>query len=213
VSRKLRPLLPERVENLPSVCPGCLFWESEERLATRCGSRCDVEGAAWWIRVVLDEWGPPGRVAVQDGEVLGFIKYAPPRFLPQARNLPAGPPSDDAVLIACLHVRPEARQHGLGTVLLQAALADLVQRGERHVEAYAAAQAVDIDQMPVVSVDFLLRQGFVVTRPHGDFPLMRLDLKSLATWSENVEAVLESLRIPLLGRPRRVPAPFIRPGR
>lgn len=214
MARKLKPLLPERLDELPSLCTGCLFWESDERLPPRCGSKCDAEKAAWWLRVVRDDWGPPGRVAVQDKEVLGFIKYAPPRYLPQARNFPAGPPSDDAVLIACLHIRQEARQHGLGTVLLQAALADLVQRGEKFVEAYAAAVPEDIDVMPVVSVDFLLRQGFVVHRPHGEFPLMRLELKSLATWSENLESVLESLRIPLLSRgPRRVPAPFMKPGR
>ena len=33
---------------------------------------------------------------------------------------------------------------------------------------------------------------------------MRLELKSLAAWTENVEAVLESLHLPL---PKGVPAP------
>ena len=58
---------------------------------------------------------------------------------------------------------------------------------------------------PLVGVEFLLRNGFVVATPHPEVPLLRLDLKSLVSWSDNLEAVLESLRIPLRV-PSRAPA-------
>ncbi|MBE0476281.1 MAG: GNAT family N-acetyltransferase [Coriobacteriia bacterium] len=209
MARRFSPLTPERVGELPSNCPGCVFWESPERLEPRCGVRCDAELLSGWMDYVGAQWGECGRIATEDGHVLGFVKYAPAVFFPQARNFAVGPPSEGAILIACLHISREARQRGLGKVLLQAALRDLVSRNERTVEAYAAAaRPEDFAASPVVGQEFLERQGFSVLRPHPVNPLMRLDLRSLAAWTENLEAVLESLRIPV--RPaRRVPTPYI----
>jgi hypothetical protein len=104
-----------------------------------------------------------------------------------------------------MHLAPEARRRGLGGVLLRAALRDLAGRGERTVQVYALAQRTDYENAPMVGVEFLLRNGFTVVRPHPEVPLLRLDLKSLVSWSDNLEAVLESLRIPV-GVPKRAPA-------
>ncbi|TLM78087.1 MAG: GNAT family N-acetyltransferase [Actinobacteria bacterium] len=208
MARKFRPLTPELAEKLPDMCLGCVFWESAERLEARCGAETDVETAKGWIAYVNAQWGDCGRVVVEDGEVLGVIKYAPPAFLPQAALMPAGPPTGDAPLIACMHIVPEARQHGFGKVLMQAALRDLVQRGERAVEAYGVAGQVDYAHSPMVGVEFLLRLGFTVVRPHPDMPLMRMDLRSLAVWREDLESVLDSLRMPLRVA-RRVPEPWV----
>lgn len=205
MSRRFRPLTSHRLDDLPSRCAGCVFWESPERLPVRCGAACDTDALSGWIGYVNAQWGECGRIAYEDGEVLGFVKYAPPGFFPQAANFPTGRPSDDAVLLACLHVDPDARHVGLGTTLLHAALRDLVQRGERYVEAYAVHKPVDVKESPVVTVDFLLRQGFTVRRPHAEYPLLRLEVKSLVAWTENLDAVLESLRLPLR-TPSRAPA-------
>jgi GNAT superfamily N-acetyltransferase len=188
-------------EHLPSRCTGCVYWESDRALPPECGVACDAPAATDWVRTVADEWGECGRVAVEDGAFIGFIKYAPPRYLPQALHMPSGPPLDDAVLIACMHMAPEVRRRGVGGVLLRAALRDLAGRGERTVQAYALATRRDFETAPMVGVEFLLRNGFTVVRPHPETPLLRLDLKSLVSWTENLEAVLESLRIP-----RTVPA-------
>ncbi len=206
MARRFKPLDAVRVRGLPSRCAGCVFWESPEPLPKRCGSSCDPGSLEGWIDYVRAQWGECGRVAYEGDTVLGFVKYAPPAYFPQVRNFPTGVPDDDAVLLACLHVSPETRHFGLGKVLLHAALRDLAGRGERAVEAYAAHNPGDGKELPVVSVDFLLKQGFTVARPHAEFPLLRLELKSLATWTENVEAVLESLGLPLrVGS--NVPAP------
>ena len=57
-----------------------------------------------------------------------------------------------------------------------AALKDVASRGERSVEAYGVATQPDYASSPLVGVEFLLRSGFTVLRPHPDMPLMRLDL-------------------------------------
>ncbi len=204
MARRFRSLSMEHLQVLQPACATCAFWESESPLELRCGAACDADIVDAWFDRVAAEWGECGRVAMEDGEVLGIVKYAPTHFFPQARHFAAGPPDQGSVLLACMHIRPEARRRGLGKVLLQAALRDLTARGERVVEAYAAAGRVDYEQMPVVGVDFLLRNGFTVAHPHPAYPLMRMELRSLAVWTENLEAVLDSLRIPL-SVPRRVP--------
>lgn len=209
MARKLRPLGPDHLSMLPCECTGCVFWESAEKLERRCGSACDEQRLREWYDTVAREWGECGRVALEDHSVLGFVKYAPPRYLPQSLNFRAGPPAEDAVLLACLHIRDDARQHGLGTLLLRAALRDLALRGERHVQAYARAHRGDMGYEPVVGVEFLLRNGFTVARPDPEYPLLKLDLRSLVTIGENIEAALQALRIPLR-HPKGVPTPFIK---
>ncbi len=209
MARRLRPLDSTALASLPCECAGCVFWQTGTPLEKRCGSACDEQLLRDWYETVRDEWGECGRVACEDDEVLGFIMYAPPVYLPQSRQFAAGPPDDNAVLIACLHIRDDARQHGLGSLLLRAALRDLYLRGVKHVEAYASAARRDVSVEPVVGVEFLLRNGFTVQRPHPDYPLLRLDLRTLATWTENIEAALQALRIPL-ARPQRVPSTLIK---
>ena len=208
MARKLRPLGMQHLDNLPCGCAGCVFWETAGRLEPRCGAACDLEMARAWVADVHEQWGECGRVAYEGDTILGFIKYAPARFLPQSRNFPSGPSSDDAVLLACMHISDDARQRGLGTLLLRAALRDLVVRNERSVEAFASTVRTGFAEQPVMGVEFLLRNGFNVLRPHPVYPLLRLDLRSLATWTENLESVLESLRIPAR-QPGRVPSPTV----
>jgi GNAT superfamily N-acetyltransferase len=172
------------------------MWELSGAGSPACGQPRDPEAIAAWVTKVRSEWGDCGRIAYEDGEVLGLVKYAPPRYFPRAASMPSGVPDDDAILIACLRVSGEARHSGLGKVLLLAALRDLKSRGEKAVEAYAAAEALDRELTPLMSVEFLLRQGFVVSRPHLRFPLMRLEMRSLVAWSDNLDAVLEALQLP-----------------
>jgi len=209
VARKFKPLTADSLPDLPAGCMGCVFWESSEAQPLRCGESCDPELARIWMSEVATQWGECGRVVVEDGEVLGFIKYAPSRLVPQSQVMPAGAPDPDAVLITCMHIEPNARQRGLGKVLMQSALRDLTTRGERTVQAYATTRRGDYVLSPVVGVEFLLRMGFTVARPHPALPLMQLDLRSLVSWTENLEAVLESLRLPIRV-PRGAPVPNMR---
>jgi GNAT superfamily N-acetyltransferase len=211
VARRIRPLTVDRIGDLPDPCSSCAMWESDGASVASCAPARAREELSAWVDAVRATWGDCGRIAYENREPLGFVKYAPPRYFPRAGSMPAGAPDPAGVLIACLHVHPDVRDAGLGKVLLQAALRDLVSRGERIVEAYAASDTADRERSPFMSVEFLLRQGFTVVRPHPVNPLMRLELKSLATWTESVEAVLEALQLPRVGE--RVPAPLVSPMR
>jgi GNAT superfamily N-acetyltransferase len=210
MTRRLRSLSLDDFGRLPSGCGGCSFWESAGERERRCGATCDLELQRAWYRRVTDEWGECGRVAYEDDELLGFIKYAPSVYFPQALTFAAAPTDPAVPLISCLHVSADARHHGLGTVLIRAALRDLVGRGERRVEAFGfTAPSAVVDDMPMLGMPFLLRNGFTVSRPDPFYPLMKLDLKSLIVWQDNLEAVLESLRFPLRV-PSRAPASWMK---
>jgi GNAT superfamily N-acetyltransferase len=210
MTRRLRPLSLDDFGRLPAGCGGCALWESAGERERRCGSVCDVDLQRAWLRRVTDEWGECGRVAYEDDELLGFIKYAPSSYFPQSATFAAAPEDPSVPLIACAHITADARHRGLGTVLLRACLRDLAGRGERRVEAFGFAQpAARIDDMPMVGMPFLLRNGFTVSRPDPLYPLLRLDLKALVMWQDNLEAVLESLRFPLRV-PSRAPASWMK---
>jgi GNAT superfamily N-acetyltransferase len=207
MARRLRALnLPDLAE-LPKECRSCSFWESAVPAERRCGSACDEATLKEWYARVTREWGECGRVVAEDDVVLGFVKYAPSTFFPQAFTFMAAPEDPNVPLIACVHVEPESRRHGLGKVLVQAALRDLAQRGEREVQAFGyAGSEISPDDSAVVEAEFLAQLGFTVLRPDPLYPLMRLELRSLALITENLEAVLESLRLPLRS-PRQAPVP------
>lgn len=208
MARKLRPLSFSDLGMTPEGCSRCAFWESAEPLDRRCGAHCDLEQSRAWFDRVLSDWGECGRAAVEDDQVLGFVKYAPSGYFPQAFTFPSAPIDPKVPLIACLHVAPDARHHGLGRVLLLAALRDLTLRGEKKVEAFGYAPPMaDIDVTPMLGIQFLLRHGFTVSRPDPTYPLLQLELRSLATISENLESVLESLRLPIRV-PRSAPIPW-----
>jgi GNAT superfamily N-acetyltransferase len=196
MARLIRTLTPERVDDLPDGCACCALWESGSAGDPACGRVKDRERVVSWIATVRSEWGECGRIAYEGGEALGVVKYAPARYFPNTRLMPSGVPDADAVLLACLRVSGDVRHAGLGKLLVQAMLRDLVSRGEKVVEAYAAAEHADRELSPLTSVEFLLRQGFTVKRPHPRYPLMRLELKSLAAWTDNLEAVLDALQLP-----------------
>ena len=209
MSRRLRPLLADHLDRLPCACQGCVFWESAEALPPRCGAACDIVALREWYSTVTSEWGECGRVALEDDEVLGVIKYAPVRYVPQAFNMPAGAPDDSAVLITCMHIRDDARRHGLGSLLLRACLRDLVGRGVKIVQAYGCAADSNMSTQPMIGMGFLLRNGFDIDRPHPTSPLLRMDLRSIAYWTENLESALQALRIPRRA-PQPVPTPIVK---
>ncbi len=219
MARRLARLTLDNLDDLPTACRSCVFWELDavrRQRAFASGDGCEEKEA--WVSRVLLEWGSCGRVAYVDGEPAGYVLYAPPTFLPGAEAFPTSPVSEDAVLLATAMVLPEHAGSGLGRVLMQTVVKDLVKRGGiRALEAFGDTRASRPPTFPgvpadpttygdcILPADYLLSVGFKTHRPHPRYPRMRLDLKSAVTWRDEVEAALERL----LGavRPRRQPSP------
>ena len=107
-----------------------MFWELDpvRRARAEAAGEGAAEKEAWLSRVLL-EWGSCGRVVYVDGVAAGFMAYAPPTYLPGAATLPTAPPSEDALLLSTALVLPEHRGGGLGRMLMQGMVKDVVQAG------------------------------------------------------------------------------------
>ena len=208
MARKIARLTLDNLVDLPASCRSCLFWELDpvRRERAAAAGEAEREKEAWVSRVLL-EWGSCGRVAYVDDDPAGFVLYAPPTFVPGAATFPTAPVSEDAVLLMTAMLYAEYAGAGLGRVLVQSVAKDLIERGGiRAIEAFGDLRATESSRTAwggcVLPADFLLHVGFKTHRSHPRYPRMRLDLKSVLTWREEVEQALERL----LGavRPRAV---------
>jgi GNAT superfamily N-acetyltransferase len=212
VARRVARLTLDTLADLPESARSCVAWEldpvSRRRLPDRESAIAEKE--AWVSRVLLD-WGSCGRVVYVDDRPAGFVSYAPPAYLAGTASIPTAPVGDDAVQLASAEVFPDYAGTGLGRLLMQEMVKDLVSRGGiRAVEAFGATGASSrrLTERPcLLPAEFLQRVGFKTQRPHPRTPRMRLELKSVVTWREEVEAALERL----LGvvRPSRSPRPVV----
>src|ERR687889_591029 len=203
MSRQLERLTLDNLDDLPSPCRSCVFWELDpvrrQRAESAGFAACEKEA---WVSSVLLEWGSCGRIAYVDGEPAGYVLYAPPTYLPGSDAFPTAPVSEDAVLLATAMVYPEYAGSGLGRVLMQTVVKDLVKRGGiRALEAFgdtrAPSRAEHLSRGTyggcVLPQSYLLQVGFKTHRAHPRYPRMRLELKSVLTWRDEVESALEKL--------------------
>jgi hypothetical protein len=201
---ELAPLTRLTLETAPSVCHECVWWQS--------AGRREVDKERWMERVELDV-GAFGTVYYDgDRRVLGSMQYGPARLFPRAWELPAGPPSDDAMLVACAYVVGEATPWVLQSLFL-AAIGEARDRGAASVEAFS--YRFPEGESPyerfrvhrtVFPADFLGDFGFRIVRSSGRVGLARLELGGLQPVLEGKrEKVLRLMKETLLPEP--VPAP------
>lgn len=190
------PLTLDRVEALDQLgvpCRTCLFWELDPVRRQRLTADETREVKEAWISEVLRDWGSCGRVALVDGEPVGYLTYAPAAYVPGAAAFPTAPASPDAVLLTTAYVVPGHSDGGIGRLLVQGMARDLVGRdGIRAVEAFAHHGSGPAGGC-LLPAEFLARVGFKTHRPHPRTPRMRMELRSLVTWRDEVEAALEKL--------------------
>ena len=206
MTRRLAPLTPDLVGDLPIPCASCLLWELDPRLAVVVDSSDETAEKAGWFAHVYRDWGNCGRVILVDDEIVGYLTYAPTPLVPRAATFPTSPVSPDAVLLMTGGLLADHRGAGLGRMLVQGMAKDLTRRGFRAVEAFASTRMVDaelgVEPGCLLPESFLTAVGFRVVRPHRDTPRLRLDLRTALAWREDVESALERLlgtvRVPVL---------------
>lgn len=208
-TRRIARLTLDNLDDLPTACRRCVFWEldpvARER-AVASGAAADEKES--WVSRVLLEWGSCGRILYVDDQPAGYALYAPAAYVPGATAFPTSPASEDAVLLAALAVRPEYAGGGLGRVLVQAVVKDVVQRGGiRAIEAFGDRRPSGSGPSCVIPADFLLRVGFKTHRRHGRYPRLRMEMRSVLTWREEVEQALEKLLQVVRPRPVTSPSP------
>jgi len=188
----------------PAVCRGCVWWQSR-------GNR--TASKERWIDRVEEESGEWGTIYYDDdGSVLGSLQYGPAGFFPRAADLPAGPPSDDAVLVTCAYLTGGGAEWVEKSLFL-AAIGEGRDQGAKALEAFAyryPESAVERRHLhrTVFPRDFLEDFGFATLRAQGRVELCRLELAGLAPVEEGRRAkVLRVVQEALTPPGASVPAP------
>ena len=173
------------LETAPSVCHECVWWQSR-------GRRTDKRR---WIAKAEEEWGAWGTVYYDEhSRLLGSMQYGPSRLFPLAAELPAGPPSPDAVLVTCAYVVDKATPWVMQSLFL-AAIGDAKDRGAKALEAFAyrypegeSTYERFLVHRTVFPADFLADFGFRTVRTQGRVELARLELGGLIPVYEGMPA-------------------------
>ena len=184
----------------PAVCHECVWWQSRE------GRRVDKRK---WVQGTEEEWGAWGTVYYDDDRrLLGSMQYGPAGLFPRAAELPAGPSSDDAVLVTCAYLTDPSKPWVMQSLFLTA-IGEARDRGARALEAFAYRYAEGESahdrfhvHKTIFPRDFLSDFGFRTVRAQGRLELVRLELGGL-------QPVLEGTREKVLRvvRDAFVPAP------
>lgn len=188
------------LQHAPSVCHECVFWQSRRTRRT---------GKPRWIERVEDDWGAWGALYHDDdGRLLGSIQYGPATFFPRAFELPAGPPSDDAVLVTCVYLASLATPWVEQSLFL-AAIGEARDKGAKALETFAyrypegeSTYERFIAHRTVFPRDFLADLGFQAVRMEGRVELARLELGGLQPVVEGKRA-----RVLRIVKEAFVPAP------
>jgi hypothetical protein len=186
VATTLAGLTGATLSTAPAVCHNCVWWQS------RGGRPADK---ARWIEKAEDEWGAWGTVyGDADGRVLGSMQYGPATLFPRADVLPAGPPSEDAVLITCSYLVEAGTPWVLQSLFL-AAIGEAKDKGASALEAFAyrypEGQSIArrfLQHRTVFPHDFLSDFGFGTVRSAGRVELARLELGGLQAVTEGKRA-------------------------
>ena len=207
MSRRLVNITLDNLDDLPTKCRACVFWELDPIAGARANEagQPDLEKESW-VSSVLLEWGSCGKIIYVDGAPAGYALYAPPPYVPRSVAFPTSPVSGDAVLLMTAYVLTEFAG-GIGRMLVQSMAKDLTRRGVKAIEAFGMRNWEPFSCM--LPADYLLAVGFKTVRPHHQYPRLRLELKTAMSWREDVEVALERL----LGSmtPTRAPEGALRP--
>ena len=206
MSTKVAGLTGATLQTAPTVCHECVWWQSR-------GHR--TADKAKWIEKAEEEWGAWGTVYYdEDARLLGSMQYGPSALFPRAGDMPAGPPSDDAVLVTCAYLVHGAAPWVMQSLFL-AAIGDSRDKGARALEAFAYRYPEGespyerfLVHRTVFPRDFLSDFGFRTIRVAGRLELARLEFGGL-------QPVMEGKRVEVLRKLREIfapaPAPVPRP--
>ncbi len=205
MSTRVRALTGLTLQTAPTVCHECVWWQSRGRRGI---------DKRRWIEKTEEEWGTWGSLYHDDdGRVLGSMQYGPARLFPRAAELPAGPASDDAVLVTCAYLADRTSPWVLQSLFL-AAIGEAKDKGAKGLEAFAyhypegeTVYERFVVHKTVFPHDFLADFGFRTIRTQGRVELMRLELGGLQPVVEGKRGRVLRVVKEAFSSPAPVPAP------
>lgn len=190
-SRRIRPLTAADFPQLPDPCSRCTFWEASlSDLATSSDHQDRAQTKLEWAEAVTARWGYCGVMAVNDGEIIGFVTMAPAMYVPRLGAFATTPVSQDAAVVMSVRVMEEFQGKGIGRQMMQSAAGLAARRDIRALEAVGTYREGPSCMAPA---SWLLTVGFGVVRPHPVTPRLRMDLQTTVRWKPDLGAAWQRL--------------------
>jgi len=186
VPYRLQPVTGASIGEAPPPCVECTFWQA------RPGRTTDKRH---WAHRVEDDWGAWGTLYVaEDERLLGFVQFGPSAFFQRARSMPAGPPSEDAVLVTCAYLVDASTPWVMQSLFLSV-IGEARDRGVKAIETFGyrypegeSAYERFFVHRTIFPSDFLADFGFTPIRWSGQVALARLELGGLQPVEEGAPA-------------------------
>jgi hypothetical protein len=186
VAYRLHPVNAVSIRHAPAPCVGCVFWQSRDGRTT---------DKARWAEKVEEDWGAWGTLYFAENDrLLGFIQAAPTDHFPRGEDLPAGPPSEDAVLITCAYLVDLSAPWVMQSLFLSV-IGEARDRGVKAIETFGYRYGEGESgyerffvHRTIFPSDFLGDFGFQPVRWEGRVALARLELGGLQPVTEGTRA-------------------------
>jgi len=136
--------------------------------------------------------------AFKGKKCVGILTAGDPELFPKLQSFRVFPPDPDSIFLGCIYVEPDMKGMGVEKRLLMELEKDLLKKNIKAIEAIGKRPDDDIDEdefenSPLVSFKFLINNGFYLKKNDDQYPLLRLDLKSIAREFSREEISLKKL--------------------
>src|SRR4030066_532551 len=106
-------------------------------------------------------------------------------LFPRLRSFNVFPPDFESIFLGCIYVIPEYKGMNVGERMLIEVEKELIKEKVKSIESIGKRLDDDIGEeeywnSPLISFKFLMNNGFYLKKNDTLFPLLRLDLKSIA---------------------------------
>lgn len=212
----IRDLFAGKIEKLDIKCIECDYWfdyngrsflEDISNIKSISGVKDLLQSKLfnknYWKTsrkklVVFQNNGGIVKGAFKERRCVGILFAGNYNLFPKLRSFKVFPPDPKSIFLGCIYVKPTLKELGIEKRLLIELEKDLLKKKVNSIETIAKRLNDDIEEdefenSPLISFKFLINNGFYLKKNDEHYPLLRLDLKSIARDFVKEELTLEKL--------------------
>jgi GNAT superfamily N-acetyltransferase len=215
---KIKDLSSRQLEIMKFKCTQCSYWfdYSEAGFLTGISGVKNFSGLKSLLKgkvlekssrkekrkkiIWFKEHGGKIKAAFVGKKCIGMILAGNYYLFPRLKEFNVFPPDFDSIFVGCIYVIPKYRETGVDKRLLIELEKELLAKKVKSVESIGKRLNDDIDEeeyynSPNVPFKFLINNGFYLKKNDPLFPLLRLDMKSIAVDLTEGEKLLAKLAL------------------
>lgn len=209
-------LFVDKIEKLDIKCIDCNFWfdfngpgffegisgiksisEAKDLFQSRLYEKSFGKNNQKKLTTFVSNGGR-AKGAFKNRKCIGILIAGKYNLFPKLRSFKVYPPDPNSVFLGCIYVEPEQKGLGIEKRLLMDLVIDLIKQNVISIETIGKRINDDMDEdefenSPLVSAKFLINNGFYLKKNDELYPLLRLDLQSIARDFVKEELILEKL--------------------